>query len=76
MEEKIRDILLRCEGIVPHSKTRRVIVNNYDIIYQALVDEGMYHFVAHTWAMLELARLHGRNKVEQILNYAEMAPVS
>jgi hypothetical protein len=67
MENKIRGILLNCEGIIPHGKTRRAIFNNYDIIYQALVDEGMYHFVAHTWTMVELSRLHGGEKVERML---------
>jgi len=70
MEKKIRTILLQCEGIVPHGKTRRAILNNYDIIYRAFVEEGMVHFVAYTWTILELARLHGHAKVERMLKCA------
>ena len=67
MEEKIKDILRQCQGINHRAKMRQSIVNNYDIIYRALVDDGVSGFVAHTWTMLELARLHGSVKVKHIM---------
>jgi hypothetical protein len=67
MEEKIRYILRQCKGIKPRARRKPDILNNYDIIYRTMVDVGMNSFVAHTWTMLELAKLHGRLKVERIL---------
>jgi len=67
MEEKIRSLLCQCRNINRQGRTKNAIFTNYDVIYRTLTDNGIVDFVAHTWTMLELGRLHGGEKVERLL---------
>ena len=59
MEQKIGTIINACKGLNLKSKNRKIIVDNYQLIFEAIQNEGFEYFIAHNWAMMKMETMYG-----------------